>query len=95
MQINPMCEEFRGGYETLTVNGPADSNGNLSIAIIGSRKIYGAFFHPSADSYGVVVIPWVYPTYGGVIHLHAMEYTGAPAIGATLKGDLNIYYKTI
>lgn len=74
-------------YLAITVNDVTDYNGSLAGYDSQGKVVYGAFFKPDSDSYNGIVFPWGW-TADTIVYLHAMNFDGTVAAGATVKGTL-------
>lgn len=72
MQINPMCEELRGGYvKEGTISGTTDGNGNLIIARnYEKRMVVGT----SISSSSLIGQPFVYENEN--VYVHVTQISG-------------------
>lgn len=78
MQINPMCEELRGGYKEATFSGTTDSYGLLALTSL-PKVIIGVMFDQ-----GGMGVPF-FNQYG-TCYVRAMAYDGSILPNFALSG---------
>lgn len=82
MQINPMCEEFRGGsVKAATFSGTSDVSGNVAIALEPTYIIIVRINESQYMSY-----PFVYAN--GNTYIHVTDTSGNTAPNVSVSGTV-------